>query len=184
MIVYIFDYRFPFRDFSSRDGWFADRKKWTVDDMDSIPDVVNCIRSLSPKRGSITLLRLCAHGNTGYMELGKGLKKENAHFFGAISGLFKQLKDGGRGIELHGCGIASSTNILDKSGEKDPNSKICVKGTYSTGGVGYQFVHALAYAAEIPVKAAVNCQRADDKFIFEGPTVTLYQSGYEERSWK
>jgi hypothetical protein len=59
------------------------------------------------------------------MELGGGLNTITAGYFSVLKGLFKKT---GGGIELHGCGVASNTDVAGSGSTSAPQ---CVPGTFS-----------------------------------------------------
>ena len=124
---------------------------------------------------SVDMIRLCGHGNTGYMQIGEGLSAKNADLFKDLAGFLTAnlYKDG---IQIHGCGVASSSNILG-AGSTITNP-VCVAGT-NTGnkGTGYELLKTLANAVGKNVTAGLNCQYVDDDWKFEGPTLTVGPGG-------
>ncbi|NQT37015.1 MAG: hypothetical protein HQ581_05975 [Planctomycetes bacterium] len=164
MYIYVIDTRSPF----SGKGWHW---PWTtveslkVNGKDSVSAIVTRISKLAKEK--IDCLLLCAHGNTGYLQLGKeGLTANNAHVLRSLKGKFA---DDAKGIEVHGCGVGSDTNIL--KGHDKKNNAVCKPGT-SGGGNGFKFLKALATAAKAKATGALNCQYDDASFSFEGPTIT------------
>jgi hypothetical protein len=116
---------------------------------------------------SIWLLRLCAHGNSGFLQLGDGLTAENAFYFNILRNYFSP---GARGIELHACGVASTTPLTAPhiTGRG---------GTGSPSGPGYALLRALAQGTGVPVTAAINIEEADRNYNWEGMTMTVTPSG-------
>jgi hypothetical protein len=165
MLMYVFDERWPGAFESARHMPWTTVSVFKVSSTTSIPTIMTWIRHYAEEK--IELLLLCAHGNSGYLQLGTGLTQATAHHFSAIADLFESDADG---IEIHGCGVGSSTNILKGMDKK--NNPVCQAGTYSSGGAGQLLLSAMANAAKTPVKAGLNCQLADAGFDFEGPTVT------------
>src|SRR5262249_55417646 len=143
-----------------------------VSETTTIPNVVSGILKMATDIGElIELLRLCGHGNSGVQQIGQyppGLNQTSASHFRSLVGKFDSS---GKGIELHGCGIASDTNIV-KGVDKNDHA-ICKPGTDKKGGVGYNFLKALADAAQVKVTGAINCQKADANYDWEGATVTV-----------
>ena len=50
-------------------------------------------------------------------------------------------------------------------------------GTHKVGGIGHTFLAALAAAAKVPVKGAINYQLGGLEYGFEGPTLTVGPGG-------
>jgi hypothetical protein len=170
MIVYLFDPRWPDKQYYTPHPVSPSVVKWICFEDVSVRDMLTAMKTRRDiKPGMIQLMRVCAHGNTGYVELGQGLTQTGAGAFDVLKGCFAPRADG---IEIHACGVASDTDIL-KNGTKHT----CVAGTYSPNGVGYNFLKALAEAAGAPVRAAINCQQADRPFNYEGQTMTVRPDG-------
>jgi hypothetical protein len=146
---------------------------FTVAPETAIPTILRIVISRSQGPGSIWLLRLCAHGNAGSMELEEGLTVNTALRFKSLRGYFTQ---GGPGIEIHACGVASDVDL--KPGKK---------GKYEVGrggaiedlgtGKGYSLLWTPANAAGVNVRGAVHRQDADSKFQWEGPTMVVEPTG-------
>ncbi len=138
-----------------------------------VQDTKNFILNEKLGQGSMDMIRLCGHGNTGYMQIGEGLSESNAGEFSALASFLKAdaYKDG---IQIHGCGVGSDTNILG-SGSTITNP-ICVAGT-SNEGSGYKLLKKLAVAVKRNVTAGLNCQYVDDDWKFEGITITVNANG-------
>ncbi len=114
MIMYVFDRRWPSYYAPSTLHSSQDRVDYfTVAPGTTIPTILRIVISRSQGPGSIWLLRLCAHGDAGYMELGEGLTVNTALRFKSLRGFFTQ---GGPGIEIHACGVASDVAL--KPGKK------------------------------------------------------------------
>jgi hypothetical protein len=113
----------------------------------------------------VELLRIAAHMNSGVIGLaGQRLELTDAHWFSILRDTWKK---GGKGIELHGCGVASDTDIL-----KTEKPVVCRAGTTSNGGPGRSFLQAVADEAGTQVTGAVHCQQSDKWYKWEGATVT------------
>jgi hypothetical protein len=119
--------------------------------------------------GSVDMIRLCGHGNSGWLEIGEGLTEANTAAFSGLAGYMK--RDSSRvGIEIHGCGVGSDTSIAgcvpgSTQQEKDPRGQILLT--------------KLAKAINRNVKAGLNCQwvSENDNWKFEGPTITVKPDG-------
>lgn len=123
--------------------------------------------------GSMDMIRICGHGNTGYVQIGDGLVEANAGEFGGLADFMKAdaFKDG---IQIHGCGVGSDTNILGPG--STITNPVCVAGSASKGG-GYKLLIKLASSVKRNVTAGLNCQYVDDDWKFEGPTITVNPNG-------
>ena len=194
MIYYIIDVRFPnaYRrssQLNARSGGhqMADFENpilyHFVNPHQSIRTIVRDTRRylLKAKLGarSVDMIRLCGHGNSGFLQLGEGLTESNASEFSELA-FFMRSELSLIGIEIHGCGVASDTPITN------PESKIkkptCVPGSTQNGGRGLNFLKKLAKAINQKVKAGINCQYVFhyDNWKFEGPTITVAPNGH---SW-
>lgn len=179
MIVYAFDNEFPWPHCPASGHRAGDVVATEVLESDTVLKTVelikNSVRFLNQGERSIWLLRLCCHGNAGVMWLGEGVRARNAHQF---RGLADWMTPGGRGVEIHGCGVGSDDSILQDA------LPICRRGSFgSPTGLGRIFLLKLAAAFGVPVTGAINCQRSDRLFRFEGPTVTAYPDGGIRRPW-
>ena len=121
----------------------------------------------------IALLRVFAHGDAGQVALGKGLDVNTAHDWCILKGHFLA---GGR-IELHACGVASSTSVV-LSTDAEGNPTATRPGTRTSGGMGDHFLKKLAQITGAIVTGGINEQKAwtpwGGGWSFEGPTVTAY----------
>lgn len=118
-------------------------------------------------------LFLCGHGNSGVLYIANGLGKNKSTNFSKLKGAFNANS---RGIELHGCAMASSTDvgntfesILDEI-KKHPYLVILpiiaiingvLKSHKGTPGAkefdqGYQFLKALAVNSGVKVTAPID----------------------------
>lgn len=135
----------------------------------ALSGVIQEIRNNCNSSASLDILRLCAHGNSGYMALSdEGLTAANARQMVALQDLMAQ---GGR-VELHSCGTASDTTIAGADEEKQ-QTVYCAPGT-ARGGKGQAFIQALANAFGVPVTGALDCQYYLNDWQFEGQTITCY----------
>lgn len=171
-VVYVWDERWPgsFSFATERAFPGVHRFGVTVTRNDPMSRIVSQIQGLSQGHGQIKLLRICAHGNHGFVQLGKdnltvGTAVEWAHLRPYFS------KDQAARIEIHACGVASATNVLvrDRSGHV-----VCTPGIldyWDPKGTGMAMLSALRRATGTPVVAGVDCQTADDNYAFEGPVV-------------
>jgi len=170
MNIYVFDRRWPGTHrptvFHSRGGLTA---YFIVEPGTPIPNIVTRIRSYLTT-DNIWLLRLCAHGNSGYLEMGEGVNQQNAHHFGALRGMFTR---GGQGIQIHACAVASSDPI-------QCGWFRCTPGTVGGDQTGYSMLRALSDATGVSVVAGVNVQLADSGFAWEGDRMVVHPGGASE----
>ena len=131
---------------------------------------------------SIWLLRIMAHGNSGYVQLGREpLNRNSCREFKSLRGY---LTPGGIGIALHSCGPASHTSITRDPDDwlerllVDKDSWVTIPGTVGPGGgSGVDFLRQLASYTGVPVRGGVNTQRPDSDFRFEGPSIAVSPNG-------
>jgi hypothetical protein len=180
MIYYIIDVRYPGRykminQLPGTDG--KDYLYHFVYETESIKGNVESTKQYISKaklgHGSIDMVRLCGHGNTAYVQIGQGLQESTAGEFGALAGFLK-AEAGADGIQIHGCGVGSDTNILGPGGTI--SAPQCIPGT-ATGGKGYKLLAKLANATKKNVTAGLNCQYVDSGWQWEGPTITVSPGG-------
>ena len=180
MIYYIIDTRFP-------DGYKVITKLPGTEGKDYLYHFVYASQTIKTivqdtKRfilggklgnGSLDMIRLCGHGNSAYLQIGEGLTESNAGAFGDLATFLKAdvFKDG---IQIHGCGVGSDTNILG-AGSTITNP-ICVPGSAKQGD-GWKFLCKLAASVKRNVTAGLNCQYVDNDWKFEGPTITVSPGG-------
>lgn len=180
MIYYIIDVRYPGRykminQLPGTDG--KDYLYHFVYETESIKGIVarttQYITKAKLGHGSIDMIRLCGHGNTGYVQIGEGLQESNADEFGALAG-YLRADAGADGIQVHGCGVGSDTNILAPG--STITNPVCKPGTAAKGG-GYRLLGKLANATKKNVTAGLNCQYVDSDWKWEGPTITVCPGG-------
>lgn len=170
MIIYVFDTRWPGKLEPSILHSSKDRvEHFTVNPRVSIVNIARAVAGLSEGKGSIWMLRLCAHGNSGFLELGQGLSANSAQFLRFLKGYFTP---GGPGIEIHGCATGSSREVRSKW-----FGLSCTPGQGEFAGNGYMFLRAIADATGARTRGALNCQHADDEFKWEGSTLTVDPGG-------
>ena len=92
---------------------------------------------------SIYLLRIIAHGSPGYLELGAGVARSQAREFRQLARSLTPAHLNGRGVEIHGCNVAS-------------------------GASGRALLQRIADAVGMPVSGTTDVQLADNRFQFEG----------------
>ena len=167
MIMNVFDSRYPIKK-----PYGIYRPGDNVVDYYLAPDAKIAIIPIfiiaaSEGEKSIWLLRLCAHGNSGFLELGEGLTATNAFHFKVLKNYFTP---GGRGIEIHGCGVGSSIPLR-------PPFIQGRGGTGSSSGPGYNLIRALAQGTGVQVTAAINIQGGDRYHNWEGMTIAVTPDG-------
>jgi hypothetical protein len=179
-IAYAIDSRYPLTGWSIPGKLNEDYVQVNVVPANSIKGIakgiVSALQNAHRSYHSVDLVILAAHGNTGYLQIGEGLTSGNADNFEDLA-RWMRIDLFGDGMRLHGCGVASSTDILGpKSTITNPQ---CIAGTTSPGfnGKGYVMLHGLAKAINRNVTAGVNCQYTDAGWKFEGPTVTVNPNG-------
>ncbi|MGQ0541693.1 MAG: hypothetical protein ACT4O9_07575 [Blastocatellia bacterium] len=180
MIYYIIDTRYPggykvINQIPGTDG--KDYLYHFVYASESIDNIVKSTKQyiLKAKLGfrSINMIRLCGHGNTAYVQIGQGLTESTADSFSDLSDFLTAdaFKDG---IQIHGCGVGSDTNILGPG--STITNPVCVPGSSSKGN-GYKLLRKLAEVTNRNVTAGLNCQYVDDDWKWEGPTITVSPGG-------
>jgi hypothetical protein len=103
------------------------------------------IKSAALRSGrKIQVLRLAAHGNVGFLLLGKSLSNGWTDEFKALKQFFTPRS----WIELHGCGCASVGRISRKEW----------KGAWVPEGPGYEFLRRLASATGLRVLGSPDVQ--------------------------
>lgn len=84
--------------------------EWLANDIKNRVDTFR--RETGRDNTKIWLLRIASHGNAGYMSIGRGLNRETSvHFRVLDENYFVPIDDGGQGIELWGCSVASAAVI-------------------------------------------------------------------------
>jgi hypothetical protein len=181
MIIYAIDQDFE-RFISGSFPFSAHSRNTTImlvrgiDRSTSISMIATLIAQAAGRHRSIWLLRLFAHANAGLLNLGAGLNAGNAHEFQQLRAFMTPERNGGRGIEIHGCSAAAT---VQSEGIYEGGSQISEFNARNPGqgGQGYELMKALAAAVNMPVRAALWTQAVDAEFRFEGPTVKVYPSG-------
>lgn len=111
---------------------------------DEIPDLVDSLIQAVRTLRTIWLLRILAHGDAGWLELGTGMRVPQAGHFAPLA---NYMTAEGRGVEIHGCNVAGNQQ-------------------------GRRLIQRLANAVRMPVTASPDVQFADNRFTFDGTTVT------------
>lgn len=122
---------------------------------------------------SVDMIRLAGHGNSGYVQIGTGLTESTAPEFGKLASFLKAdaFNDG---VQIHGCGVGSDTNIA--SADSTPANITCIPGS-AKGGKGYRLLKKFADITRRNATAALDCQFLDPQWKFEGPTLTVCPGG-------
>lgn len=94
---------------------------------------------------TIYMLRIMAHGYSGYIEMGTGIDYNEARHFQSLAHYMTPAHLNGRGVEIHGCGVAQ-------------------------GAVGTRLIQRIANRVGMPVVASAERQGADNLFRFERST--------------
>jgi hypothetical protein len=180
MIYYIIDVRYPngYKIVTKLQGKHGkDYLYHFVYQSESIQSIIRSTKHYILKGGgklkSLDMIRLCGHGNSGYVQLGQGLTKSTAGWFRDLAGFLKPdlSRDG---IQIHGCGVGSDTSILGAA--STITNPVCIPGS-AHKGKGYELLGELANAVKRNVTAGLDCQYVDDDWKFEGPTITVCPGG-------
>lgn len=152
-----------------------------------------------PDREPIHKLRLASHGNSGRLFMGRdSLHQGNVGSFSYCRPRFARSRDG-VGVTIYGCAVASAVEIraggttmtggegMPSSGAAVPNSGWCGPGSSTSmqlgclrTGAGYRFLHALARATNVGVKAAIFAQDTNvssNHWDLQGATMTVLPNG-------
>lgn len=184
MIYYIIDMRYPraFRQTQFLPGtWKKDQLHHLVYPNQSIKTIVRDTRRyiIEAKQGygSVETIRLCGHGNSGYLEIGEGLTESNVDAFREIAAFMKP-DFYNVGVEIFGCGVGSDSSVT--APELRNGQPVCVSGSTQNGGHGFRLLQKLAKAVNRNVKAGLDCQYATGDWKFQGLTITVKPDG---NSW-
>ena len=181
MIAYAIDVRYydpKDPDYYSKAGeWKKDYVVaiiWPGIKMDTVVQmIINSITAAGFGKNTVEKVRMAGHGNSGTMQFGEGLTKDNADEFEKLAP-YLTVDQYKTGIELHGCGVGSSTSVAGSG--SSVSSPVCVPGT-SGKGAGYDLLLALAKATNRNTAAGINCQFADSDWKFEGPYMVVNPNG-------
>ena len=133
----------------------------------SVADTVaNIIADIRSKDDQVDKLQLLGHGNSGVMTIGE---EWNVTSIAPIHLLKPYFVDMAMGIQLLGCGVASSTSIV--------SGKRVVLGSFSVSGAGYQLMRRMAQLTGVCVEAGINIQRQDAFYDIEGSALRVYPDG-------
>jgi hypothetical protein len=179
-VIYVWDERWPGSFSFARKHAFPGEHRFgfTVTRGDAMARIVSQVRGLSQGRGQIKLVRICAHGNRGFVQLGKdNLTVGTAGQWSLLKPYF--AGDESARIEIHACGVASATDIVkhdarNRAVRDRTGHLVCTPGVlnyWDPKGAGMALLRALHRATGVPVVAGINCQIADENYLFEGPVV-------------
>jgi hypothetical protein len=174
VIIYLHDPRSPwprYRSFATHKA-AADVEHIVISATMSMSQVAQAVIRKAGKPRNIWLLVMLAHGNKGFLQMGRGLTRSTA---GSFSVLRPYMAPGGRGIEIHGCAVASDTPVAD-------NPSVGLQGVgRSSPTSGVNMLIALAKAAQCTTKGAVDAQavysNGPNSGRFNGPYVVVSASG-------
>lgn len=162
---------------ASMDAWFERRSNRSdqtiiVDQAWNMHRICSRVRELGP----VGILRLLGHGDVSYLELGTGLSAPGD------TTAFQMLRGSWVGrfprLEVHGCGVASSTPVecrLELRGYSYRGYSVrvpavyCTRGTYVRDSASSRMLQALADNAGVLVIASTDVQGAG--VGFEGTVV-------------
>lgn len=126
----------------------------------------------------VRVMRLVGHGNAGTFYF-PGLEDyySSSLAYVKLRGIFAA---GGR-LEIHGCGVASETNILPPGlNPRDATIYNTLPGQFTgrSDGAGLVYLRRIAAIFNVPTTAAVNGQMVSTtEWKFEGRTVTVEPNG-------
>ena len=156
-------------------------EKFLFQIMDSIDTILDKVLEpkgpIGPNR-KIEIIRIAAHGNAGvlYFPAMYNTTLVNARWAG-----LRSFYNPNAQLEIHGCGVASQTDILKPgSNPRDPNLGDVVAGTFNgrADGLGLTYLRTVARAFGIPVTAGIDYQFVEaNSWEFEHDTVTVFPNG-------
>ena len=163
----------------------GDRLFWVPQTL-PIVDIIEGIKNAAGQERRIRLLRISAHGNRAFIELGR----DNLDPLNVM--LMKTLRDyfteDAIGIALHSCGPVSATSIradtwsnevLDFFRGEDTSALVPGRVYDDRGQApGFNFIKKMAQITNVPVRGSIHSQLADTRWIFEGDTVVASPSGH------
>jgi len=144
------------------------RTYWlSVPDGRSVGDTVgNIIGDIYTKGDKLDQLQLLGHGDYGVMTIGEDWDAKSIAPMRLLKTYFVDMASG---IQLLGCGVASSTSI--RSGKR------IVLGAFSVSGAGYQLMRTMAMHTGVCVEAGIHVQVQDPWYDIEGPAIRVYPDG-------
>jgi hypothetical protein len=128
------------------------------------------IEDMRKKGDQLDKLQLLGHGDSGVMTIGE---EWNVTSIAPIHLLKPYFVDMAMGIQLLGCGVASSTSICSGS----CSEKRYILGSFSVSGAGYQLMRRMAQLTGVCVEAGIHIQRQDSFYDIEGSAVRVYPDG-------
>jgi hypothetical protein len=124
------------------------------------------------------IMRMVSHGNTGHMEFPR---MEDPLLIGLEYQRFRNYFDPAARLELHGCGVASDTDIAKPGTDfRHPKASDAVPGKFAgyTNGRGLTFLRRVANVFGVQVVGAVDVQHVSaNRWEYEGDTVTVFPGG-------
>ena len=149
--------------------------------LDSIDTVLD--RLLGPKspigpNGKIEIVRIAAHGNAGILFFPAMF---NARLVNPGWNQLRALYNPTAQLEIHGCGVASQTDVLKPGANgRNPGLSDVVPGTFygRADGLGLIYLRKVARTFGIPVTAGIDFQVVEpNDWQFEHDTVTVFPNG-------
>lgn len=169
MMVYVIDRRVPNPPIPSRGLARLNRPRYTfeegwrwviealpghenaqlliVNESETFRQIVGRIVEAAGTPWNIYMLRIISHGAPAYLELGTGITNTQVRNFRNLKHSMTPSRLNGRGVEIHGCNVAE-------------------------GRRGRRFVQGIANLIDLPVVASPDTQYADNRFQFEGNSIT------------
>jgi|KBSMisStandDraft_5_1062788.scaffolds.fasta_scaffold378909_2 hypothetical protein len=145
----------------------------------TIDEVVDGIYAKFRRYGLIDCLYLVAHGNAGRVCIGDTLNARNASKFSRLNGAFSShSRFNSRGIEIHGCAVASGTEIHPDWLAEYFDIGETGHGTRGNG-IGYDFMRLLAQCTQTKVTGPIDeVYGLNVAFSYRGfPTMTVNPDG-------
>jgi hypothetical protein len=184
IVMYVFDERWPDKEYAPGLHPGKTIRRVIVRQQMTLETVVAQILDGKARAEKMELLRLCAHGDSGGIWLGLGLKTQWTPSLAPLREHFvDRLTD--KKVEIHGCGVASDTSILKPSADLiHPRLEDTVPGTFGGqrdrvgfGGQGFMFLLSLAVVTMTRVEGAINVQAANRQFRYFGDSVIVWPDG-------
>jgi hypothetical protein len=141
--------------------------------------------------GPYNLVRIVCHGEAGHLFFSReGITDGNANAIGALHGQIQAARNR-VGIEIHGCGVASSwlpapRQVPEHQIGFDTTRTVYDPGQLNYGGwgaipderallelPGIRLLVRMARAAGVGVKGGINYQWSDAGWSYEGPTISV-----------
>lgn len=147
-------------------------------DRASTKEVIDAVKSVVGSGDRVRVMRMVGHGNSGvFFFPGMWNYYTTSIDYAQLRGVFAT---GGR-LEIHGCGVASETDIMKPGADpRDASFKNTVPGRFTgkSNGAGLVYLKRVAAIFNVPTTAAINVQvvSAND-WSYEGDTVTVFPNG-------